>query len=215
MIELFAVIGSKAILFMYAWLLGCMLASTAAGLKGYPERAGLGTGLFLSILGGAIWMFMPWRRDSRWDRAVRPTDLVTVAGGFLLGASAFMRWFEHDDGKKESLLTGQLGIGLIAAAAALLAISHVLLAASEAGPGWILTSGRKVVLAAGAVALVAVLFRVVSPPGDASLAFPAYLGVIGAALIVVGPLLARLAEFPRASQMEHGPLPAGGAAPPA
>ncbi len=68
---------------------------------------------------------------------------------------------------------------------------------------------------AGAVALAVVLFRVVSPPGDTSVEMPAYLGVIGAAMIVVGPLLARLAEFPRASQMEHGPLPAGGAAPPA
>jgi hypothetical protein len=215
MIEVFAVIGSKAILFMYAWLIGCMLASTAAGLKGYPERAGLATGLFLSILGGAIWMFFPWRRDSRWDRAVRPTDLVTVAGGFLLGASAFMRWFEYDDGTKESFFSAQLGLALIAAAAAALAITHVLLAASEAGPGWILASGRKVVLGAGVLALVVVLFRIVSPPGDASLQMPAYLGLIGAILIVVGPLLARLAEFPRASQMEHGPLPAGGTAPPA
>ena len=215
MIEVFAVIGSKAILFMYAWLIGCMLASTAAGLKGYPERAGLATGLFLSILGGAIWMFFPWRRESRWDRAVKPTDLVTVAGGFLLGASAFMRWFESDDGKKESLLTSQLGLGLIAAAAAALAVTHVLLAASEAGPGWILSSGRKIVFGAGVLALVVVLFRIVSPPGDTSVEMPAYLGLIGAILIVVGPLLARLAEFPRASQMEHGPLPAGAAAPPA
>ncbi len=79
-------------------------------------------------------MFFPWRRDSRWDRAVRPTDLVTVAGGFLLGASAFMRWFEHDGGTKESLLSAQLGIGMIAAVAAALAVTHVLLAASEAGP---------------------------------------------------------------------------------
>ena len=218
MTELFdvvAVIGSKAVYFLYAWLFGCMLASTAAGLKGYPERAGLVTGLFLSLLGGAIWMFFPWRRESRWDRAVRPTDLVTVAGGFLLGAAAFMRWFEQDDGKQESLFTSQLGIGLVVAAVALLAITHVLLAASEAGPGWILSSGRKVVLGAGVVALLVVLFRIVSPPGDAELQMPAYLGLLGAILIVVGPLLARLAEFPRASQMEHGPLPAGGAAPPA
>jgi hypothetical protein len=215
MIEIVAVIGSKALLFMYAWLLGCMIASTAAGLKGYPERAGLATGLFLSFLGGVIWMFFPWRRDSRWDRAVRPTDLVTVAGGFLLGASVFMRWYETDAGTKESLMTAQLGIGLIAAAAAALAVSHVLLAASEAGPGWILSSGRKVVLVAGVVALAVIVFRIVSPPGDNSVEMAAYLGLIGALLTVVGPLLARLAEFPRASQMEHGPLPAGGAAPPA
>jgi hypothetical protein len=215
MIDVFAVIGSEAVYFLYAWLIGCMLASTAAGLKGYSERAGLATGLFMSILGGMLWMFLPWRRDSRWDRAVRPTDLVTVAGGFLLAASAFMRWFEHGDGKKESLFSAQFGLGLIVAVAAALAITHVLLAASEAGPGWILSSGRKVVLGAGVVALAVVLFRIVAPPGDASIQMPAYLGLVGAILIVVGPLLARLAEFPRASQMEHGPLPAADAAPPA
>ena len=216
MTELFdvvAVIGTKAIYFMYAWLIGCMLASTAAGLKGYPERAGLATGLFLSIVGGVIWMFFPWRRDSRWDRAIKPTDLVAVAGGFLLLASAFLRWYESDDGTQHSLLSDKLGLGFVVVAAALVAITHVLLAASEAGPGWVLSHGRRVVLAFGVAALAAAIVAIVAPPGDDSIQMPAYVGVIGAALIVVGPLLARLAEFPRASQMEHGALPT--TAPPA
>jgi hypothetical protein len=211
MIELdpvLAVIGPKALHFLYAWLVGCMIASTAAGLKGYNERYGLATGLFLSILGGVIWMFMPWRRESRWDRAVRPTDLVTIAGGFLLLASAFMKWFESDEGKKETLLSGRFPLGVVALLAALAAISHVLLAASEAGPGWILDRGRLVVLILGVAALIATVIGVMSPPSGDEVKLAAYIGIAGAVLAIVGPLLARLAPFPRASQMEHGPLPA-------
>jgi hypothetical protein len=207
MIQVVAVIGSKAIYFLYAWLIGCMLASTAAGLKGYSERVGLASGLLLSLLGGVIWMFFPWRRESRWERVVRPTDLVTVAGGFMLGASAFMRWYEVGNGNKESLLTSQLPIGMFVVAVAMFAITHVLLAASEAGPDWILARGRTVVLGLGVGALVLVVFRIASPPGDNSVEMPAYLALAGAILTVVGPLLARLAAFPRASEMEHGPLP--------
>ena len=208
MIDVLAVIGPKALHFLYAWLIGCMIASTAAGLKGYDERYGLATGLFLSILGGVIWMFMPWRRDSRWDRAVKPTDLVTVAGGFLLLASAFMKWFVSDEGKKETLLSGRFPLGLIVLIAALAAIAHVLLAASEAGPSWVLERGRAIVLALGVAALAATLFGLASPPSGDEVKWPAYLGVVGALLTIAGPLLGRLAPFPRASQLEHGPLPA-------
>jgi hypothetical protein len=183
-----------------------MIASTAAGLKGYDERYGLATGLFLSILGGVIWMFMPWRRDSRWDRAVKPTDLVTIAGGFMLLVSAFTKWFE-DDGKKETLLSGRFPLGVVVTLAALAAITHVLLAASEAGPDWVLTRGRMVVLVLGVLALAAAAVGMASPPGETSVQWPAYLGIAGALLTIVGPLLARLAPFPSASQMEHGPLP--------
>jgi hypothetical protein len=65
----------------------------------------------------------------------------------------------------------------------------------------------------GVLALIACVIGIVSPPGGDSVKWPAYLGVAGAVLTIAGPLLARLAPFPRASQMEHGPLPA--TAPPA
>jgi hypothetical protein len=200
--DVIAVIGTKAIYFMYAWLIGCMLASTAASLKGYAERWGLATGMLLSLLGGVIWMFFPWRRNSRWDRAVKPTDLVTVAGGFLLGLSAFLDWFDE-----ETLLTARLWAGMLVCAAAALAVTHVLMAASEAGPDWILDRGRIVVLAAGVLSLLLVVYGIVSPPGDTSVKGAAYVGLVGALLTIVGPALARLAPFPRASQMEHGALP--------
>jgi hypothetical protein len=139
---------------------------------------------------------------------VKPTDLVTVAGGFLLLGSAFMKWFESDAGKKETLLSGRFPLGVVVLIAAIAAIAHLLLAASEAGPGWVLARGRVVVLALGVAALVATLIGVASPPGGDELKMAAYLGIIGAVLTIVGPLLARLAPFPSASQMEHGPLPA-------
>ena len=211
MIDLLAVIGPKALHFLYAWLLGCMIASTAASLKGYDERYGLATGLFLSIFGGFVWLFIPARRESRWDRAVRVTDLVTVAGGSLLLVSAFTKWFESDAGKKETLLSGRFPLGLVVTLAALAAIAHVLLAASEAGPGWVLDRGRLVVLVLGVLALIACVIGLISPPGGDSVKFPAYVGIAGALLTIVGPLLARLEPFPRASQMEHGPLPAASA----
>lgn len=202
MIDVVAVIGSKALYFMYAWLIGCMLASTAAGLKGYAERWGLATGMLLSIVGGVIWMFFPWRRDSRWDRAIKATDLVSVAGGFLLGASAFLDWFDG-----ETLLSARLWAGMLLCIAAALAVTHVLMAASEAGPGWMLTRGRTAVLGAGVVALALAAYGIASPPDDASVKIAAYVGLAGAVLTIAGPALARLAPFPRASQMEHGALP--------
>lgn len=208
MIDVLAVIGPKALHFLYAWLIGCMIASTAAGLKGYDERYGLASGLFLSILAGVIWMFIPARRESRWARAVRPTDLVTIAGGFALGASAFMKWYESDVGSKETLLSGRFTLGVVAMLAAIAAISHVLLAASEAGPGWILDRGRLGVLVLGFTALIACVIGIVSPPGGYDVQWPAYLGIAGALLTIAGPALGRVAPFPRASQMEHGPLPA-------
>ena len=207
MIDVLAVIGTKAIYFLYAWLIGCMLASTAANLKGYDERAGLATGMLLSILGGVIWMFLPARGASRWERVVRPTDLITIAGGFMLGASALLPWFESDDGNRESLLSGQFPLGVVVALAAAAAITHALLAASETGPEWVLTRGRTVALVLAVLALIVIVFRIASPPGGDSIEPWAYLGLAGAVLAMAGPALARLAPFPRASQVEHGPLP--------
>lgn len=200
-----AVIGPKAILFLYAWLIGCMLASTAASLKGYPEKAGLASGLLLSILGGAIWMFLPGRRDSRWARAVEPTDLVTVAGGFMLATTAFLPWYENSLGQGESLLGGKFGVGLPVLVPGAWAVVHVLLAASESGPAWILTRSRMIVVVGGVIALAAAAYGISDLPGSHDeLRSPwPYIALLGGVLTIVGPLLSRLKPFPQASQLEH------------
>ena len=200
MTTVIALIGPKALYFMYAWLISGLIASTAAALKGYSERAGLATGLLLSLVGAVIWMFFPWRRDSRWSRVVKPTDLLTVAGGFLL-ALVFLPSFHNEADAGKSLFNTDFVLALPVAIAAFAAVGHVLVAASEAGPGWVLTRGRTVVAALGGIATIVVAYRVASPPDvydSPSLA--SYLMLVGGILALAGPALGRLAPFPRASQ---------------
>jgi hypothetical protein len=63
---LYAAIGAKALYLLYAWLASCIAASYLSDRKGYGEKAGLGTGMVLSVLGVIIWLLWPARPDSRW-----------------------------------------------------------------------------------------------------------------------------------------------------
>jgi fucose permease len=66
MTALLALIGAKALLFLYIWLLSSMAAAYMAERKGYNERAGLATGLVLTLLGAIIWLVIPAKPDSKW-----------------------------------------------------------------------------------------------------------------------------------------------------
>ena len=48
---LIALIGAKALLLMYIWLLSAITASYLSERKGYGEKLGLAFGLLLTILG--------------------------------------------------------------------------------------------------------------------------------------------------------------------
>ena len=61
-----ALIGAKALYLLYAWLLGCMVASWLSDRKGYGERPGLATGLLLSLIAIVIWLVIPARPASKW-----------------------------------------------------------------------------------------------------------------------------------------------------
>jgi len=61
-----ALIGAKALYLLYAWLIGCIVASWLSERKGYGERPGLATGLFLSLLAIPIWLVTPARPASKW-----------------------------------------------------------------------------------------------------------------------------------------------------
>jgi hypothetical protein len=63
---LFALIGAKALLFLYIWLLSTIAASYLSDRKGYGEKPGLATGLILSLVGTIVWLIVPARRDSKW-----------------------------------------------------------------------------------------------------------------------------------------------------
>jgi hypothetical protein len=70
-VPLFGDIGAIALLLLYVWLLSAIAASQLSRLKGYGEKAGLGTGLILSAAGVIVWLLIPSRPDSRWRELFR------------------------------------------------------------------------------------------------------------------------------------------------
>jgi hypothetical protein len=63
---LFALLGSKALWLLYAWLASAIVASYVSDRKGYGTKIGLAFGLLLSAVGALIWVLVPARADSRW-----------------------------------------------------------------------------------------------------------------------------------------------------
>jgi len=66
MTALLALMGAKALLFLYIWLLSAIAASYLSDRKGYGDRAGLATGLVLTALGALIWLVVPPKPESKW-----------------------------------------------------------------------------------------------------------------------------------------------------
>ncbi len=63
---LLGLIGAKGLYLLFAWLASAIVASWLSDRKGYGERAGLATGLLLSVIAVVIWLVWPARADSRW-----------------------------------------------------------------------------------------------------------------------------------------------------
>ena len=61
-----AAIGANAFWLLYLWLGSAIVCSVLSERKGYGEKAGLGTGLLLSVIGVPIWLFMPAKENSKW-----------------------------------------------------------------------------------------------------------------------------------------------------
>jgi hypothetical protein len=61
-----ALLGAKALLFTYIWLASAIVASYLSDRKGYGEKPGLASGLFLAPVGVIIWLVWPAKSDSRW-----------------------------------------------------------------------------------------------------------------------------------------------------
>ncbi len=61
-----ALIGANALYIMYAWLACCIACTYLSGRKGYGEKVGLATGLFLTIIGVVIWLVWPPKPTSDW-----------------------------------------------------------------------------------------------------------------------------------------------------
>ena len=62
------VIGANALYLLYGWLLSAIIASFLSQKKGYGERAGLASGLLLTVIGVLIWLFVPAKPTSDWGR---------------------------------------------------------------------------------------------------------------------------------------------------
>jgi hypothetical protein len=63
---LFALLGSKALWLLYAWLASAIAASYLSERKGYGSKVGLACGMLLSVVGAVIWLLVPARANSRW-----------------------------------------------------------------------------------------------------------------------------------------------------
>ena len=76
-----ALIGAKALYLLYAWLLGCIIASWLSDRKGYGERPGLATAESLS----AYILYRPRLSSAEPDRTVisniHPKGLKIAAAG--------------------------------------------------------------------------------------------------------------------------------------
>ena len=63
-----AAVGSKVLWLLYIWLASAIVCSWLSEQKGYGEKAGLGTGLLLSVIGVIIWVFVPAKPNSPWKQ---------------------------------------------------------------------------------------------------------------------------------------------------
>jgi hypothetical protein len=61
-----ATIGSKALYFLFLWLVSAAAAAWMAERKGYGERVGLMFGLILTVVGFLIVCLLPGRPGSAW-----------------------------------------------------------------------------------------------------------------------------------------------------
>jgi hypothetical protein len=66
MTTLLALIGVKALIYLYIWLLASVAAGYLSDRKGYSEKAGLATGICLTIVGPIVWLVIPARPGSKW-----------------------------------------------------------------------------------------------------------------------------------------------------
>ena len=64
-------IGALALYLLVIWLGSAILAAYLSERKGYGEKAGLASGLLLSVIGILVWLVMPPKAYSDW-RVVGP-----------------------------------------------------------------------------------------------------------------------------------------------
>lgn len=61
-----AAIGALALYLLFIWLASAIAAQYLSLRKGYSEKAGLATGLLLSVVGVLVWLVVPAKPGSTW-----------------------------------------------------------------------------------------------------------------------------------------------------
>lgn len=62
----FALLGANSLFLLFVWLASAIAASYLSERKGYGEKAGLVSGMLISVVAVVIWLVFPARSDSRW-----------------------------------------------------------------------------------------------------------------------------------------------------
>ena len=58
--------GAMDLFWLYVWLISTICATYLSERKGYGDRPGLASGLFLSFVGALIWLIVPAKPESKW-----------------------------------------------------------------------------------------------------------------------------------------------------
>ncbi|MGI9097518.1 MAG: hypothetical protein ACR2H2_03335 [Solirubrobacteraceae bacterium] len=66
-----AAIGALALYLLFIWLASAIVSSYLSARKGYGEKAGLASGLLLSVVGVIVWLAVPPKQGSHW-RVIGP-----------------------------------------------------------------------------------------------------------------------------------------------
>ncbi len=64
-------VGVLALYLLLLWLASAIVGAYLSERKGYGDKPGLASGLLLSVVGAAAWLFVPAKRDSDW-RVIGP-----------------------------------------------------------------------------------------------------------------------------------------------
>ena len=64
-------VGVLALYLLILWLGSAIVGAYLSERKGYGDKAGLASGLLLSVLGALAWLFVPAKDDSDW-RVIGP-----------------------------------------------------------------------------------------------------------------------------------------------
>jgi hypothetical protein len=71
MTTIIANIGALALYLLFIWLGSAIICAYLSARKGYGEKAGLASGLLLSVVGVLVWLAIPSKAGSMW-RVVGP-----------------------------------------------------------------------------------------------------------------------------------------------